>query len=759
MFEASLPPRIDSGLLELAQQAAAPQIAQLQRAPQLPRSAAIEYDPERRVEAWLGAIQHLRSQQPNKARLPRVIFDGSHQGSGKSHSVPDLHYEALTSSEDHPGGDERRTRNLIYVSSSYRSPSIPEIEQLFVEVPSRHMGLIHAPSVDGGIIRRQITAQELRDGVRPDEPATCVFAHRLQTLNGRGFGYQEAVGSFCKNSCPHRPQQDGGDGSCLHRQSTANFYSRPDRGSGMEEPIIAAGRLRVGMQGLEGLVSLCPTYGSQSIVFIDEAPQLFDAAVTSRTLSSKRLADLLIYVPVLFPEPDELALDVFPELKEEEATAAALTEQLLTRLLQLLGSIANPHGIDHHAVRQHLAPWIEEVIATYGHGDDINLPQRWCIGQCAHTVQGYQFEQAITSNDTDPLDNLPTPLLPQLVHCVLGLDAGPAYAGHSLSITKARSGAEGAKPGNYRLTLTQPSGLPIRIGQIADAVVIGDATADPEQLRHLFSTSDHPTAFAHLKAQAVPQTQQADVLFYQVRDLGALAARERRDHQQQRLLAIRQALPQWAATTLNRDLNTVRCGFIEHKACALPGDGKWHTGSARGGNHFQHHDVIGLIGTPIKNISASLSEYVALTGDALASTGCRPEDNSPGFIRYQAQLVAAELQQAWERLRTIRRKGQQLIVVFISDADLSSLPIDVTQIAATDITPDAAHKTERKLQAVIEAIHHLANQDTPLHRISTRAVARHAGVGETTVRRLSQHQAKGVSWADFVASCLPHHPP
>ena len=169
---------------------------------------------------------------------------------------------------------------------------------------------------------------------------------------------------------------------------------------------------------------------------------------------------------------------------------------------------------------------------------------------------------------------------------------------------------------------------------------------------------------------------------------------------------------------------------------------------------FQDHDVLALIGKPITNVSAALSSYVSLTGDTTASTGCSPEENSPAFIRYQSQLIAAELQQAWERLRIIRRKGKRLIVLFISDADLSGLPIDVTQIKAETITPQAAHKTDQKLMAITQAIAEIAAEGLPPERISTRKVAKASGVAESSIRRIAQHQNEGGSWLEFVAGIL-----
>ncbi|MEY4359806.1 MAG: hypothetical protein RLZZ631_1292 [Cyanobacteriota bacterium] len=742
---------------ELRQAAAAATTWQQQQTPRLPQSTAAEYDGiTERMDAWLDQLFMVRREHLDQPRLARVILDSSHQGSGKSHSVPELAWRSTC--EQHPGGDERATTNLIYVSRNYRSPSIEEIAVRFKELPSRNLGVIYDQAPSGEVIRRTITLKELRDGVIPDEPATCVYAHKLQSLTSRGFGYKLAVEDFCKDRCPHRPRREdgeGGDGSCIHRANTAAFYIKPEGGAGMQEPGISTPRPRTGIEGLIGLANLCPTYLSKSVVFFDESDQLFDAAISSHNLTSERLGQLLAHVPVLFPLLADVEAGMFPELNAEVERDRNLTRQLLTTLMELLATTKARFGIDHHAIRQHLQPWIDSVIQTYGHGDDARLPHPWLLNSQQTLVQPYQVEDFITDASKDTPDAFPSPLLPQLVHCVLGLDAGASYDGYSLSITKIRSGNDATKPGNYRVTLTSPSNALRDIAAVADAVIVGDATADPDLIRRLFTTPDQPTVFRHIKAASVPKADQADVLFFQVKDMGAMTARQRRDHQTQRLLAIRQDIATWAAPLLNIPSDQVKAGFIEHKACAQPGDGKWHTASARGGNMFQQHDVLALVGKPIKNISAALSEYVALTGDASASTGCHPEENSPGFLRYQAQLVAAELQQAWERLRIIRRPGQRLIVLFISDADLSGLPIDVIQIQAADISPAAAHKTDQKLNAITQAICDLACQGVPLERISTRSVERVSGVNRTSIQRIAQHQSGGKPWIDFVLACLP----
>ena len=349
------------------------------------------------------------------------------------------------------------------------------------------------------------------------------------------------------------------------------------------------------------------------------------------------------------------------------------------------------------------------------------------------------------------MDSLPSPLLPRLVHCVLGEELGEEFAGYCLSVTKYRKGSAGATKDNYRITLTSPSGLPRAIARGSDVVVVGDATADADLMRKIFETPGYPIAMKQVKAVVLDQSQQADTFFFQTKDLGAMTMR-RGDHQRERLIAIRAGAQDWAGSILGIDRPLI--GFIEHKDLSQPGDGQWHTATARGGNMFQDHDALVLIGKPIKNVSAALSEYVSLTGDAAASTGCSAEENSPAFIKYQAQLIAAEIQQALGRLRAVRRKGKKLVILFVSDVDLSAMPIDVVQVKASDITPKAAHKTEQKLEAITEAILQLASDGLPVEKITTGRVSKLSGINKTTLQRIAQHQSEGKPWPVFVNSVL-----
>jgi hypothetical protein len=794
-------PRIPSDILSAATDSATAAASQQLRTPRLPQDNAGTYEPgakgQGRLDAWWIALQQLlRADGPRS--MPRILLDSSHQGSGKSYAVPDLAiewvfqdtritYRQIDKQWDNQVGDfidgtdpkPLAPSGFIYVSRNFRSPSIPTIEQKFQEIPTRHQGLIHAPGPEGGFIRRTITAAELKDGIAPDEPATCVFAHRLHNLASRGFAYKDATESFCKDRCPHRPQRfdqksgkpTGGDGTCIHRINTTGFWEGHE---GADEPAPASPTIRCSVQALEGLIQLCPNFLAHSLVFFDESDQLLEAAIKTHNLSKRKLGDLLAFLPAQFMHRPWFPANFGPHCFETDeadekaalATAQRLTEQLLTQLLQLLTQIKNPHGIDHHQVRRHLSSWIEEVLATYGHGDGIQLPTQWQLNSDAHLTRPDDFERAITATDDDPLDNLPSPLLPTLVHCILGTDAGQQFSNFSLSVTKQRSGSDGAKPSNYRITLTSPSGLLQAIAEASAAVLVGDATADPDLIRQMFAKAGEPIAFKHLKAAPVRKVEQADVQFFQIKDLGAMTA-QRSGDQIKRLEAIRSSIRWWAIRTLtgrdalaNDDAQRaadLKIGFIDHKACAKPADGKWFTATARGGNQFQDFDVLVLVGKPIKNVSAALSEYVALTGDTAAATGCSPEENSPGFIRYQAHLVAAEAQQAWERLRIIRRPGKRLLVVFASDINLSGMPIDVVQIQAGDITPNAARKTEQKLHAITQAIHDLAAQGLPPDRISTQRVAALSGVSKTSIQRIASHQSDGKPWFAFVLTTLGLH--
>ena len=736
----------------------------IQRSPRLPITDAVTYDPgvngEGRIKTWLSALDQLRDIEPEREAKTRLLLDASAPGSGKTHSVEK--FAKATLSYEHDDVPRRATKCFIYVSANYRSPSVKAIEKSFVELPARHQGIIHEVGPEGTMIRRVIRPDEIKQGIEPDEPASCVYSHRFNAITSKGFGYQDAV-SFCSQRCPHRIEHNPekkheypADGTCPHKRESELFWKYVGQGEARQKVPVHS-LIRCSMQGLRGMLEVCSKFlFHEGVIFIDESPQLVDASLEIHTLSRTKIGNLLAFLPTQFMVHsfDRAGRRKSPELEAQEAAAnevaKGLTQKLLINLLELLAQIKNLHGIDHSQIRAFLAGWIEEASSAYKGSDGWRLPYQWQEVSNSDFVQLDDYERVFKADGTEAMDALPSPLLPMLVRCVLGPELG--LPGHNLSITKARKGNAGAKRGNYRITLTAPSGLPQRLGWFSNAVIVSDATADPEMIKSLFpSYRDVGVAMKQVRTATVPHSQQADVLYFQTKDLGGMTM-QRGEHQTSRLKAIRAGAQDWVAGILGKKKPLV--GFIEHKDLAEEGDGKWFTGSARGGNMFQDHDALFLVGKPIMNVSAALSEYVSLTGDHTASTGCAAEENSAKFVQFQAHKIAAEYFQALHRIRPIRRDGKQLVVVFISDADLSAMPIDVAQIKASDITPKAAHKTEQKLEAITEAILQLASDGLPVEKISTRKVAGIAAVGERTVRRIAQHQSDGKSWPVFVNSVL-----
>lgn len=805
---------VDPEVLREAQAAAAVDLRQYQQTPKLPTGDAQEYDPDNadgygnfpgtgRIVQQLRAIAEVVDEAQGK-NIPAVVFENSPPGSGKSHQVPMLLPFASSILRK---GKRTEFRNIIYVSMNYRSPSIEKIADTFEAPPVRHSGLVHDITPDGHRRIRRATKEELKDGVPLAEEASCKYAYRMHDLMSRGFSYERSH-SFCKNKCPLRPVEyktdrkgnivfddfgepilakGSGDGSCAFRSESKALTKR----LAGDDPEFGV-RLRCSIEYLEGLLTIAPEFLSQSLIYFDESDQIAAAAQKVFVLKPSDLTGLIARLQRTDMHNGWATRETEGFVTDDEAELGIeLTQRLLTGLLQFMDGLDTPWGVDHHAVRQHLDGWINEVDTYYT--DDsgrLSLPVNWLLDQGDLFTSENEINAFVEEGG---IEQLPSPLLPLLVHCVLGHHIGPEFEGFALSVTKP---AGTRKDSGYRITLTSPSDVLERLAEASYAVIVADATADAQQIKRTFANEEGLIAFRHIKSVEVAADEQADIKFFQIKDLGACGRRKRSDALIRRIDALRNGVRSWAAEQLRQfyvqemvghiDANPLlwsggsaaylkhkaqhnqqvedkhfyleriwdKVGFIEHAPYAKPGDGKWFTSDARGGNRFQQFKVLVLIGRPISNINALLAQYVAQTGDFKASVGTAAEENSAGFRRFQAQDEAAHYRQAWERLRPIRRKGETLIVLFVSNADLSAMPITITQLKPEDVAPDAAAKVDQKFEAICTTIVELAADGTPISKISSRKVANAAGVGERTARRIAQHQTDGKPWGEFVRQVL-----
>jgi hypothetical protein len=122
-------------------------------------------------------------------------------------------------------------------------------------------------------------------------------------------------------------------------------------------------------------------------------------------------------------------------------------------------------------------------------------------------------------------------------------------------------------------------------------------------------------------------------------------------------------------------------------------DGAWWRDS-RGVNDFLAVKTLVLVGTPCRNLNDLAAEFAVVTGEY-------PSVDHDGFKAFVNRAVLAEIHQAIGRLRAHRRLDESLRVVLISNIEMD---VPVVQMKARDLTPDAAHKTERVRIAIESAI-------------------------------------------------------
>jgi predicted DNA-binding protein (UPF0251 family) len=125
-------------------------------------------------------------------------------------------------------------------------------------------------------------------------------------------------------------------------------------------------------------------------------------------------------------------------------------------------------------------------------------------------------------------------------------------------------------------------------------------------------------------------------------------------------------------------------------------DGAWWRDS-RGVNDFLSTRTLILVGTPCRNLIDLAAEFAVLTGHY-------PCSNHQPFETFVERTILAEIHQAIGRLRAHRRPDEQLKVILISNQELD---IPVRQVKASEITIEAASKTERVKIAIQTAIQQL----------------------------------------------------
>lgn len=550
--------------------------------------------------------------------LPRLVFDTSETGTGKTHGVAENSEQLRVA----VGGE--RQGAVIYVSRNYRSPSVAALSE-WTEVPARHGGLIAAEAPNGGV--RVVRAPE---GTPPEdliEEANCAYAHRFAQIIDRGHGV-EAVTKWCRDFCPHRPasKKGGGDDTCewAHEmRELVNEVVRPDSTRSQK-----VHRLRTSTDGLIGLSTYGAGFIDKALVVIDETDQLSDAVAQTIEINQSDLAAMRGLLR-RWPEKDrELGLGFI---------------DAFTRLLDAPPEEkGKDHGIGVADCRRHkeIQLAVQAMVRAYSEDGELVLPRRWMHPQKLDRNIGSSLLAALDSDSetsrTAGVASTPMDLLADLLRAVM--PTLPDADGQSVVVN-----AEGGKR-SLLLARRRPE-FSSAVAASATTLVL-DATARPEDVLTLLGFGSGRAHAEVVQARGVGHG--AEVVIKQVPCLGAMGRLRRPSTSERR----DDLIDTWAAA------GPGPVGVLDHKRYCRSGHREeqgWLTPEARGGNNFESVVRFMTIGLPITNLNA-FEQQVELK----AGSGTFTRD-SEEFRRWLAHAVAIELIQARGRVREVQRDAGERI--------------------------------------------------------------------------------------------------
>lgn len=604
-------------------------------------------------------------------------------GTGKSHLVPEIAPRLLEID-----GIDR----IIYVSSTYRSPSIPALSRWMAPV-SRHGGLV-VEEIDGEQRLRRRKSSDPASLLNVESP-NCQYSANLQRLRNQGVS-TEAIRDFCKTSCPNRV-------GCRYLLEQRLFIEALKG--------IQRGPEKFFRCSVESIPTIRQWLGqadwAKTYLIFDEAPQLESAAVKTKVIPIGQLPAWGTYLRVKKPRL--------------MATGAGLQLSVLLDALSTLPErITDPaqarYGLTPQQLLRHLPP-VPELNA-------MDLGQLDCGIRDLPTDQDRQHQ-------TDAPH-----LLPELLKA---LQTSQPNA-HS---TRAFFNRDGVNLVSADLGL-QESAL------VAAGSLVLDGTAATQDINHVLHGGrifEAESELAHLNPLAVntpTDCRPACLEVIQITDLGPMGA-IRGDDKQRRLEALLPAIKRYVTDRFGPDAHT---GVLEksHYRSRESGHGVWFVDN-QGSNAYQHDKALVLIGCPAHNLTAALAQFQVSRRDPHATF------DSDSFRHWYARRMGEQLIQGIHRLRPIRRQGETLRFFLITSTDLSKLPLKTSAssfkvMSSAYFTEAAAPKAERTKRSVINAIKKLREMGETMANVSTRRVGDIAGCSHTQARR----QAGADGWKDFVAT-------
>lgn len=272
-----------------------------------------------------------------------------------------------------------------------------------------------------------------------------------------------------------------------------------------------------------------------------------------------------------------------------------------------------------------------------------------------------------------------------------------------------------------------------------------DATGDRDELAHVLGYDKSEILWV---MQAPPEGMFNNAKVVQVRGLGN-CGKERREGLQKRIEKVGETTIQWASGNLkNAKLDKLigkpeeifkdgfdpqKVSFIRHKKYKKPGDLYYFGGANghRGSNAAQNCQMLIMEGTPNENMGAALAQYHAIYDE-----DCTLDDED--FQNWYNKRIIGEVCQTTGRTRSSRRMHQTIPVIVLSDANLSGLSsqygIDINQIDAFDVTPEAGTRTQQSFWKILNAFNTCRESGTKLTQDNISALA---GCSQQLVSKLA----------------------
>lgn len=602
----------------------------------------------------------------------KYILDTSGTGNGKS-------FEAGMVTPELFGA-----RQVIYLSNEHRNPTTSTLKS-WPDLEARHNGLYRD---EFGKLRRA------KSGEPYVIPPNCGRNEAISALRSKNIPGANTAGLACRTCVNSDLCPTGAVFGFLH-----------DRAESLKQP-----RLRAHPASLPDPMEY--DYSGVALVW-DEAAEILKAhrEIEVKEADLQRaIADLAVKLPHTFDavRPALTALHPYLSGATKQPNKYGWGDGQIREALPKLGSI------DTVAIAQALAPDLDDYLdpGKKEHGVDLaDLPR--------------EVKKRLSASDTETAGrinrNMALNWLPDFLDVLLG-----NVAGGSLRIQYGT------------LTITLPDTRLAEIARVAAGNIFLDATATASHLARVLGCGPEEILMVR---QAIPDTNNLEII--QVATLGRLGVgSDRSEFCQQRVDAIINQIQQ----------DTIgKLAVIDFKRHTQNGDEKrrWWVDS-RGVNDLEECNALALVGVPCRSLSDLQAEFTVLYGRTpkegteklkypiLVKGQPSPDlqpwfemevSVDPEFRDFVRRRILADIHQALGRLRAHRRQGQHLRVYFIGDYPLD---FQVTLKKASDITPDAATKTERFEMALRAAVRQLKDAG---QKVTQQAIAVISGYSQQYISR------------------------